>query len=232
LNKGIKAIMETRNPKQWLEGAIDNYLETKPVEQRIGSHFHPSSAGKCPRSIQLTMAGVLTSKHEARILRIFDTGHDMHDKYGRYFEKMGILVSKEADVFYERDGVVIKGNCDYVVKDDTNRPHILELKSINARGFNDLWVTNVPHTNHFLQWNVYSGCLKIPLGEILYENKDDQNMKIFSVAFNEAQFEETFAIFKSIHEYTQKGLLVPIPSKCNDKYCPAKQICSKERATR
>ena len=229
MNKGIKAIMETRNPKQWLEGAIDNYLETKPVEQRIGSHFHPSSAGKCPRSIQLTMAGVLKSQHEARVLRIFDTGTDMHNKYGSYFDKMGILVSKEADVFYERDGVVIKGNCDYVIKDDTNRPHILELKSINTRGFNELYMKNVPQINHFLQWNIYSGCLKIPLGEILYENKDDQNMKIFSVAFNEEKFEDIFFVFKSIHEYTQKGLLVSIPQKCNDKYCPAKNICNKER---
>jgi CRISPR/Cas system-associated exonuclease Cas4 (RecB family) len=232
LNKGIKAIMETRNPKQWLEGAIDNYLETKPVEQRIGSHFHPSSAGKCPRSIQLTMAGVLRSEHEARILRIFDTGHDMHAKYGRYFDSMGILLSKEEDVLYERDGVVIKGNCDYVIKDDTNRPHILELKSINSRGFNELWVKGEPVVNHKLQWNVYSGCLRIPLGEILYENKDDQNMKVFSVGFDEAQFEDTFSIFKMIHDYTQKDLLVPIPQKCNDKYCPAKNICSKERATK
>jgi CRISPR/Cas system-associated exonuclease Cas4 (RecB family) len=76
---------------------------------------------------------------------------------------------------------------------------------------------------------VYSGCLKIGLGEILYENKDDQNMKIFGVSFNEEEFERTFDTFKRIYDHTQRGILVPIPPKCHDKYCPAKNICNKER---
>jgi hypothetical protein len=226
---GIKDIIEARAPRHWLEAAIEDYLDKKESEQRVGNHFHPSSAGKCPRLIQLGMNGLVKSKHEARLMRIFDTGTDMHNKFGKYFEEMGIIVSKEADVFYERDGVVIKGHCDYIVNDDSDRPHILELKSINNRGFNELWLASKPIENHFLQWNIYSGCLKIPIGEILYENKDDQNIRAFSVTFNEEQFENIFGVFKSIHEYNKKGLLMPVQIRCDDKYCPAKNMCRKER---
>jgi hypothetical protein len=216
--------------KSWLEDLIDKHLTSYIREERSITHFHPSWAGKCPRLIQLMMSGVLKESSDitARTQRIFDTGTDMHDRYGRYFEKMGVLVGKELDLDYERDGIIIKGNADYTIKDEFGNIHLLELKSMNNRRFNELWLANEPIPENFLQWNIYSKCLNIPIGELLYENKDDCNIKIFSLKYDENKFNEVFNIFKTISEYSKKDLLFPIYSKCDQKYCPAKGFCKEE----
>jgi hypothetical protein len=225
MHKGLSDIINARNTKHWLEDALDKFLTKIEKEDRSGDSFHPSSAGKCPRSIQLSMNGLMPDNIiEPKVQRIFDNGHAMHFRYSKYFEKMGLLEKNEAEVFFESDGVVIKGHADDIIKDSFGVLHLMELKSINSRRFNELWLENRPLEENFLQWNVYSHCLDIPIGEILYENKDDQMLKIFSVKYDPFKFNEQFEIFKMIHKYNEEGLIIPAP-KCDNKYCPAKDIC-------
>jgi hypothetical protein len=229
LKKGLSDILAEKTVKHWLEEAIDKHLETPYGVRRSVDTFHPSWAGKCPRMIQLTMTGVLKeSDPNAKSQRIFDTGHSMHNRYGEYFKKMKILLGKEIPVYYEKDGIIIKGNADYTVIYKQKKVHLLELKSMNSRRFNELCIANLPVYENFLQWNIYSKCLDIPIGELLYENKDDQNMKIFSLVYNEEKFLEVFDIFLKIKQYTEEDTLYPIFGKCEDKYCSAKSLCKEE----
>ena len=230
MRKGLSDILKSKSRKPWLEELIDTHLTSYVREERPVNHFHPSWAGKCPRLIQLIMSGVIPESEGIgpRIQRIFDTGHDMHDRYGRYFEQMGILLAKEPQLFFEQDDVIIKGNADYIIKDEFGKLHLLELKSMNNRRFNELCTANVPVTENFLQWNIYSRCLNIQMGELLYENKDDCNMKVFSLKYDEEKFNEIFNTFKAIAEYAKKGLIYPLPAKCDNKYCPAKGYCKEE----
>jgi CRISPR/Cas system-associated exonuclease Cas4 (RecB family) len=228
LKTGIKAILSARYPKPWLEEAIDDYFTHLPESYRTGTTFHPSSAGKCPRLIQLNMLGVFKKTTPPKSRRIFDTGNSMHNRYGEYFKGMGLFLDKEVDLMYEKDGVVIKGNCDYIIKDFNDTKHILELKSINSRGFTELLRSGKPIENHLLQLNIYMKCLNIYTGEILYENKDTQEIKIYEIRYNEDRFEECFAVFRRINEYMNMKPMKIVPVEyptCNSKYCEAKEYC-------
>lgn len=59
--------------------------------------YHPSAFGQCLRKMQYQRyeeRGLITSKPsapESRMVRIWDTGHSMHDRWANYFEEIGVL---------------------------------------------------------------------------------------------------------------------------------------------
>jgi len=122
-------------------------------------------------------------------------------------------------------GIVIKGRADLVVTDEEGRPFLLELKTINLRRYTGLLSSGIYLPDHFLQWNLYAKALEINDGLIVYENKDDQRMKVFPVQYSEEIFMECARKFKMINDYTKRDERVPIPAECDTKYCAAKNIC-------
>lgn len=84
-------------------GLIDTYMRWRNYESRGDRkyvYYHPSEFGKCLRYQQYkhyselgyikTVQGELGSK----LLRLFDKGHNMHNRWTSYFEGMGILKGK------------------------------------------------------------------------------------------------------------------------------------------
>jgi len=59
--------------------------------------YHPSAFGNCLRKMQYQRyeeRGLIQSDDgtpEPRMVRIWDTGHSMHDRWARYFEEIGVL---------------------------------------------------------------------------------------------------------------------------------------------
>ena len=227
LKKGISNIRQSVSNVHWVEQLINGFLDGRDEEIRVGREFHPSAAGQCPRLIQFSMLGMITRKFEPRVKRIFDAGHDMHNRYKRYFERMGKLVAEEAPVRATIEGIKITGRADLIVKNFMDENRLLELKTANTRRFEEILVKNLCNEDHFTQWNIYSGVLKIPIGEILYENKDNQHMKVFTVRFDQEKFDKVIGMFKVIDYHLSNGTLVPKPDVCDSKYCPAKELCKK-----
>ena len=56
---------------------------------------------------------------------------------------------------------------------------ILELKSINQRGFEAL--IEQPKAEHTIQLQIYLNLAECERGVVLYENKNDQTLKAFAV---------------------------------------------------
>lgn len=223
LRKGLKGLLTSISSKHWLEQMIDEYLDAVKNEDRSGTQFHPSWAGKCQRLVQFMMHDSLPNKVEARVQRIFDNGKDMHLRYQKYFEKAGHLVQDEAKFTLNVSGLTIVGSADMIIKDWNNKPFIVELKSMNDRLFGAL---KEPVDINFQQWNIYSRGLEIPDGVILYENKNDQSIKAYNVTFDEARFWKNMKIFSLILEYDRKGMVVPKPMACeNSRWCPALPYC-------
>ena len=226
LKKGINSIRKRVSTKHWVEQIVDDFLMSLQKEHRIGDEFHPSSAGKCPRLIQFSMQGIFYDKIEPRVQRIFDVGHDMHARYKRYFEGAKRFIQDEVPIRIEIDGIVIIGRADLTVKNLYDEVRLLELKTINLRRYNELLTSGTCIEDHFIQWNIYSKGLGISEGEIIYENKDDQRLKIFSAKYNDEKFWQIVNVFKMINNCNIKGLVVPKPSVCVDpRYCPAKAMC-------
>ncbi len=227
LKKGIAKIRNTASNKHWVEQIIDDFLDTRIEEDRSGREFHPSASGKCPRMIQFSMIGMVKEKFEPRIKRIFDNGHDMHNRYKRYFERAGKLIAEEAPVRATIEGIKIRGRADLIVKNFMDEDRLLELKTTNSRKFEEILKKGQCLEDHYIQWNIYAGILGIHMGEILYENKDDQRMKIFTVSFSKERFDKTIDMFKIIDYHIINGTIVPKPDICNSRYCAAKDLCRK-----
>jgi hypothetical protein len=77
---------------------IDTFIRNKMVEEkgtRSYDHYHPSEIGKCLRKQQYlhyAWKGLIDVKfkpHTSLKQRLFDKGHNMHDRWVRYFDEIG-----------------------------------------------------------------------------------------------------------------------------------------------
>jgi len=82
-----------------VQNILNTFLRWRNMNGPIRSHqsHHPSSWGGCLRKVQYQRyaeSGHIKAEPEsleARIIRIFDTGHSMHDRWARYWEDLGVL---------------------------------------------------------------------------------------------------------------------------------------------
>jgi len=82
-----------------ITGVVDTYARWKHARggPRGFEIYHPSAFGKCLRLMQYLryeQRGLLKSKPEdigSKLVRLFDKGHNMHERWTRYFEEIGVL---------------------------------------------------------------------------------------------------------------------------------------------
>ena len=155
---------------------IDDYLWSRPKQERRIGCFHPSSLHRDEDYLfHAYFNGTNSEKHEPRILRVFDNGHGVHSRLLGYLKDMGLLLDAEVEVWNEE--FEIYGHCDGVLQLADQRG-IREIKSINSKGF---WNLYSPKPEHLVQVHAYMFALGIPRGVLLYEEKDGQNLKNFFV---------------------------------------------------
>lgn len=214
------------SPNQhWIQNKFENLIAKGRVSLYPRNEFHPHWAGKCSRFIQLVMNGFVTEASlEHRTQRIFDVGTEAHMRYGRYFRDLGVLIEAERSLCRYYEPIFLVGHCDYILADPDGKDFLVELKTINKRGYDLL---NRPVFEHFLQWNLYSGGFGIMNGAIVYECKNDQNIRVFPVTYDDRYFLLELGRFIEIHQHTMDGKSVPIPDSCSSKWCQAKGICKK-----
>jgi len=156
--------------------AIDEYLQAKPKDERAKNCFHPSSLHKSVKELyHHYMNGDNNQKFESRILRIFDNGHAVHDRLQNYLTDIGIL--KQSEVPVDNKECEIRGHTDGIVEINGVKG-ILEIKSMNANQFLSSYE---PKPEHLIQVNIYMFCTGIPKACLLYECKDNQELKEFYI---------------------------------------------------
>ena len=148
--------------------------------------FYPSSLGNlCDRFLYNSYNGLIVEQVIDPITRrIFDCGDYLGYRYEKYFEKMGILLGTETPV--RCDLPPISGRLDFLIKHEKTGTALIELKSINQRGFLAL---KGPKDDHYIQIQIYLNLTNNLNGIVLYENKNDQSIKAFAVEKNEATWE-------------------------------------------
>ena len=167
--------------------------------------FHPSSlsTSTCKRKIYMDYMG-LSGDVGNRLRRIFDNGHDVHDRWQKYLTRSGKIGSqfklwgnwrcKKCNKLFEEQfepeccGKVkyaevpladkerdIVGKADGILVFHGVR-YLLEIKSINSAGFSKL---NSAKKEHRKQAMIYARTLGVETILFLYEDKNTQNMKLF-----------------------------------------------------
>ena len=158
----------------WLEQYLDGLLS--PGITNLGGSFHPSSLGNpCDRFLYLHYQGLLPGQEiSSKLRRIFDHGNSTQSRYENYFNQLEFFVSREIPAVI--DGPPIHGRADILLKIPEYGDYIVEVKTINDRGFGEL---RNAKEEHRIQLQIYLNILDIEKGGILYEDKNNQEIKIF-----------------------------------------------------
>ena len=152
----LKAINKFQPKSDFLVPAIENVLKNKVAgKDRNHGWNSPSGVSNCSRLTYYMRKGVEADykANEPRLQRIFDNGTCVHLRLQNYLLKSGVLLDDEAPLFnreYE-----IMGTTDGLLLDGDTLA-VLEIKSINAYGFNAL---KDAKEEHKLQAGVYLFCL-------------------------------------------------------------------------
>lgn len=164
----------------WLLERVDRWRERTENRRRDPGRFHPSDLGRTDDEIIALYNGTAVEFSEsAQKLRVFDNGHSVHARWGRYLRKSGLTVPKHPKKFFMRR-LKLSGTCDEIVAGPDSLPWIVELKSINPFAFSRL-IT--PKEEHIDQVHCYMAGLRILQSMLLYECKGTQSVKVFPVVF-------------------------------------------------
>ena len=183
---GIKGIQEKRiktapvrslktNRETWLEELMEDGLGS-PGIANLGGSFHPSSLGNpCDRFLYLHYRGLLPAQEiPAKLQRIFDHGNVAQTRFEEYFSQLRLYRSREVRAYI--DSPPIHGRADILLEIPDIGEYLVEVKTINDRGFGELKEAKMEHS---VQLQIYLNILDVDRGCVLYENKNNQEIKIF-----------------------------------------------------
>ena len=219
---GIKSILRQRehreplttNNEAWLVKEIDRHL-TSTSDQRPPSRdiFYPSYLGStCDRLLYLHYNGLLPNpKFDSKTLRIFAHGHATENRYKDIFTKMRILSGTEIQARY--DNPCIHGRADFILNFPEFGRTIIELKTINDRGFSNLLV---PKSDHAVQLQIYLNILNIDNGFVLYECKNDQQLKAFHIKRSSSEWD---AIIERCIKIQNMTVAPKLSTVTHEKWC-------------
>ena len=98
---------------------------------------------------------------------------------------------------------------------------IVELKTINSRGFDGL---QVPKVEHEIQLQSYLNMLDIPFGIVVYENKDNQKMKFFQVDKDPQAWQVILDRLESIINMDSVPTLASVDGPDHPSWCNCRDV--------
>jgi len=124
---------------------------------------------------------------------------------------MRILSGDEIQTRY--DNPCIHGRADFILNFPEFGRAIVELKTINERGFSNL---SVPKSDHAIQIQIYLNILNIDNGFVLYECKNDQQLKSFHIKRSSSEWDSIIERCIKIQNMTVVPKLATIT---HEKWC-------------
>jgi CRISPR-associated protein Cas4 len=207
-----------------LKEHIDNFYLSQQTEKER-SHFYISEAGKCARAIYFTWKKLPKKAKEARILRIMDHGDYTHMRIMSVLFSLGLVKATEITIPAQE---IIHGRADAIVNIN-DEPWVVEIKSINSYGFQKL---ERPKKEHVCQIQLYLHYFKIKKGVLIYENKDNQDLREFEVEYDEKFAKALVEDFHILKHMIDNNIIPPVPNdmeewECN--YCDYSEECKKHQ---
>jgi CRISPR-associated protein Cas4 len=198
---------------------IDEFYNSKQSSKERTA-FYISDAGKCPRAIWFAMKDYPKKATDARTHRIFEHGDHTHMRIMGVLFSLGLATAVEVGI---PESEVIHGRADAIVS-VKGEPYVVELKSVNSFKFRK----GEADADHLKQLQLYMHFFKIKKGLLIYENKDNQELKEFLVEYNEDFAKKILESFEQLKENVVKNIIPPVPEgiehwRC--EYCPYLESC-------
>lgn len=214
--KSKRTPKDVLNQDEWLLKSLDELLDKTSFSSK-GGKFYPSHLGNtCDRALYLAFNGLMPSQPiPALTRRIFDCGSSLEYRFKRYFDRLGVLIATEKSV--QCASPPISGRMDFVIRHEEYHIIPIELKSINNKGF--LKLIKEPKPEHYLQLQIYMVLGNFNNGVVLYENKDNQQLKAFVLERDDKCWNDLLERCYRIMAMTTA------PKKCTgNKYCKCKEV--------
>lgn len=216
---------------------VDEWLvrSGKRSQRNDGGWFHPSSlSNQCDMAVALDFLGYAKPAKDIdpRVQRIFSIGHGVDKAWKERLKKSGLSVVGSKDfptLKIEIPAWRIRGECDDIIRYpmDAIEPTgaapdvfaVAEIKSINQRGFDG----ELPLPEHRIQCHCYMKGHGLRDAFVIYENKNDSQVKIVHVPFDDVLWNTILQRIVSILEMIEEKTL---PHFRNCKYgCDFGDVC-------
>lgn len=190
---------------------IDEYIDVKRKEQRdYGEYWSASSAGYCMRKNMFDRLGVPHStEDEARLQRVFESGHIFHGWVQGITKDSGLSVASEDELI--DDNLMVKGHFDDIVKVE-DKLILYDYKTVSSMSFK-YSVGRPMSVFHRMQLGTYMYMLRqgkypeLDEGRILKISKDDLRMHEDQLIWSEGLEKDVVGYWKTLNGYFRKKTL-------------------------
>ena len=204
-----------------LKELIDQfYLDNQKNKEQ--TRFYITDAGKCPRAVFFKFKNAPREPMEARILRIYEHGENIHRSIFNILYRLKLGVVTEVPIPSQE---IISGRADAILCIG-NENYVLDIKSINSMIFRKM---SAPKEENVYQIQLYMHYFNIKKAILLYIDKDQQELKEFFVEYDEALCKSLLDKFYALKDQVEKGI---VPARLSDyssnwqcNYCQFKDIC-------
>jgi len=212
-----------------IESYQEEIKEFNHGEEFEGDLFHPSALGQCLRKLwfqhlKAPTNGEPTSDDALRWYMILETGSKVHVLWQNLCRKAGVL--EQGEVSLRDSSLRIIGHADGILNISGDR-YVLEIKTINARGFGGLTEAK---PEHVLQATAYMKALNVKGTVFVYLDKDRHGVKEYVVPFDEKVWENK--VVPRIDKYFKAVKTKVAPEKEGDNpqrfpcsFCEYSKVC-------
>ena len=206
-----------------LKELIDQfYLENQ--KNREQTRFYITDAGKCPRAVFFKFKNAPKEPMDARIMRIFEHGENIHRSIFSVLYRLKIGVVTEISIPAQE---IVSGRADAILCIG-EKNYVLDIKSMNSMIFRNL---TAPKEENVYQIQLYLHFFKIEKGILLYIDKDRQEMKEFFIDYDENLCKGLMDKFHALKGQVEQGIvparLADYPRNWQCDYCAFKDVCKK-----
>lgn len=164
------------------------------------------------------------------LIRIFEEGNAIHEKWQRLFIRAGFSDHTRLDVSQFDDrydlGFTPDIICDFPTNDGYKEKMIVEIKSVNTYSFSKM----LQHPSAKKQLQLYMYLTGIHKGFVLCDDKNTQDIKVFYYEYDEKEVKKYINRLKKIQEYKENLLenkkMVKRKDKCTDPECKLAKECN------
>lgn len=202
-------------------------VEIMQLPRRREGTWSASGAGTCPRARQFTYLGMPQVRPDEKSMNIFANGDYVHLRHQAFGLVAGYVTAVEVPVSLPE--LSLSGTMDGVLINDA----ILEIKSINTRGFSQVTTFGVK-PDHQMQVTAYMLAADRSTAHVIYEDKNTQQLKELVVHLQDELAEQVLAELTALNQATAAEQLLPMLKECRNeegrfRWCPYAPICEYAR---
>lgn len=204
-----------------LKELIDQYyLDNQKNKEQ--TRFYITDAGKCPRAVFFKFKNAPREPMDARIMRIFEHGENIHRSIFNILYRLRLGVVTEIPIPSQE---IISGRADAILCVN-NENYVLDIKSINSMIFKNM---SAPKEENVYQIQLYLHFFNIKKGILLYVDKDQQNLREFFIDYDEqlvkSLLDKFYALKQQVETNVIPARLADYPRNWQCSYCQFKDIC-------